>query len=544
MERYKNLVLFVVLLACACVSIGWWCIQGRAVALPDAPDGRVSCVSYAPFHRAGQTPFDKNEFIAPEQIDADLASLSKRFACVRTYSVSQGLDAVPRIAQKYGMQTLMGVWIGRDPVFNEKEIAHAIEVAKNANENNPNSIRAIVVGNEVLLRREQPAAALRAMIERVRNATHLPVTYADVWEFWLKNPELAPAVDFVTIHILPYWEDKPVAIEHAVEHVVSIYNNVQRVFTDKKILIGETGWPSAGRQRWGAVPSQVNQARFFREFLNEAQERALPYNLIEAYDQPWKRALEGTAGGYWGVLDAGTKNEDGHEKFPLQGAVAEDPQWRTHLYLCLGAGALLFSIGLFLRMAIKNAGILFFAGISIATTLLIQWHTVVMASRNLLEWSVSSLYLALAISAALLLALTFVRKMPAHIDKVLAALQLALLFGMAAWCLLLVFDARYRDFPFALYAAPVIGFALRRMSFNPMPAFRSELAHDERRESAFSEPAFLSETKLLAWIILPSALFIAVHETFLNMHALAWSALCLLCGVSVLRSSQNQRAEQ
>ena len=27
-------------------------------------------------------------------------------------------------------------------------------------------------------------------------------------------------------------------------------------------------------------------------------------NLIEAYDQPWKRQLEGTVGGHWGIYDA------------------------------------------------------------------------------------------------------------------------------------------------------------------------------------------------------------------------------------------------
>jgi hypothetical protein len=29
----------------------------------------------------------------------------------------------------------------------------------------------------------------------------------------------------------------------------------------------------------------------------------MPYNVIEAFDQPWKRAQEGTAGGYWGIFD-------------------------------------------------------------------------------------------------------------------------------------------------------------------------------------------------------------------------------------------------
>ena len=37
-------------------------------------------------------------------------------------------------------------------------------------------------------------------------------------------------------------------------------------FPTKEILIGETGWPSKGRMRVGALPSRINQARFDAEF--------------------------------------------------------------------------------------------------------------------------------------------------------------------------------------------------------------------------------------------------------------------------------------
>ncbi len=107
-------------------------------------------------------------------------------------------------------------------------------------------MRAVIVGNEVLLRRELPEAALRAYLERIRAATALPVTYADVWEFWLRHPSLAQAVSFITIHILPYWEDNPVGIEDAVPHVQQVYRRVRAAFPGQEILIGETGWPSEG----------------------------------------------------------------------------------------------------------------------------------------------------------------------------------------------------------------------------------------------------------------------------------------------------------
>ena len=169
----------------------------------------------------------------------------------------------------------------------------------------------------MLLRQEQPASVLATLLKRVKAETGLPVTYADVWEFWLRHPELADDVDFVTIHILPYWEDDPVPAGDGVTHIDAILRMVEAEMPGKTIYIGETGYPSAGKQRERAMPGLVEQAGFIRGFLAYAHERGLDYNVIEAFDQPWKRALEGTVGGYWGVF-----SEDRASKFPLTGPVA------------------------------------------------------------------------------------------------------------------------------------------------------------------------------------------------------------------------------
>ena len=53
----------------------------------------------------------------------------------------------------------------------------------------PDVIIAVVVGNEVLLRGEMTAADLAATIRSVKAQVSVPVTYADVWEYWLRNRE-------------------------------------------------------------------------------------------------------------------------------------------------------------------------------------------------------------------------------------------------------------------------------------------------------------------------------------------------------------------
>src|SRR5690606_18978179 len=139
-------------------------------------------------------------------------------------------------------------WIGSNPTESRKEIESAIGLA-NAY---PETVRAIVVGNEVLLRGDASADTLAGLIRETRQRARVPVTYADVWEFWIRTSSLAKEVDFVTVHILPYWEDEPIGIGRAIDHVRGVLRRVHAAFPEKRILIGEIGWPSAGRAREAA----------------------------------------------------------------------------------------------------------------------------------------------------------------------------------------------------------------------------------------------------------------------------------------------------
>lgn len=318
------------LLAAVLLCVGFWAWRGRDVGLADAPSSPLPCVSYAPF-RGSQSPFDETLVIPPAQIESDLRTLAGMTGCVRIYAVDQGLAAVPAIAERLGLEVLLGAWLGRDPERNAEELSAVVSLANRY----PRTIRSVIVGNEVLLRRELPPARLVAHIREVAAAVPVPVSYADVWEFWLEHPEVAEAVDVLTIHILPYWEDRPVAVETAVDHVAGVLATMRRAFPGKPILIGEVGWPSRGRMRERALPSPANQARFVREILALAARDGLAINLMEGVDQPWKRRLEGTVGGFWGVLD-----EERRAKFPLSGPVAAEPAWRFALVASAAAALL------------------------------------------------------------------------------------------------------------------------------------------------------------------------------------------------------------
>jgi exo-beta-1,3-glucanase (GH17 family) len=222
--------------------VWWWLATPIMLArAPIDPNAKLLCVSYAPF-RDSQTPLQPTTHIPAEQIAQDLAQLAKISDCVRTYSIENGLDQVPAEAAKVGLKVIQGIWLGSDRLKNANQISTAVHLTKQF----PSVITALVVGNEVLLRGEMTTTDLAAIIRSVKAQVTVPVTYADVWEYWLKNREIYDTVDFVTIHILPYWEDFPIRAKFAAIHVNSIRQQMAVTFPGKEILIGETGWPSEG----------------------------------------------------------------------------------------------------------------------------------------------------------------------------------------------------------------------------------------------------------------------------------------------------------
>src|SRR5882757_5991894 len=316
--------LALLLISLGTIAAVWWWLA-TPITLPRAPidpNAKLLCVSYAPF-RDTQTPLLPTTHIAPEQIAEDLAQLAKVTDCVRTYSIENGLDQVPALAAKAGLKVIQGIWLGSNRLKNLTQISTVVGLTKQY----PGTISSVVVGNEVLLRGEMTTADLAAIIRSVKSQVAVPVTYADVWEYWLRNREVYEAVDFVTIHILPYWEDFPIRAKYAAIHVDTIRKRMAVAFPGKEILIGETGWPSAGRMRDAALPSRANQARVVSEILDLAKQENFRVNLIEAYDQPWKRQLEGTVGGYWGLIDSVQRAL----KYPPGVPISNYPSWKLQM---------------------------------------------------------------------------------------------------------------------------------------------------------------------------------------------------------------------
>lgn len=514
-----------ILLALLCA---WFWQKNQNIITPEAilpADNKVQCISYAPYYGKDQTPFKIDTHISTSQIDDDLAKISKISHCVRIYSVGQGLDYVPEAASKIGMKVLLGAWIGWTPADNEKEVNLLIKLAKQY----PETIKGLIIGNEVLLRGEQTEATLQKYIERVKAETKIPVTYADVWEFWLKHKNLAKSVDFVTVHILPYWENDPQPVDHAIQHAGIVMDKISNTF-QKPILIGETGWPSIGRQREESIPSPTNQARYIREFLREADAKHWNYNLIEAVDQPWKRELEGTVGGFWGIY-----NTDLQPKFSYTGPIAERHDGLTPIYFGLTGSAILILISIVIGerrvLALFNMAtlgsligaisVLQFENLSTScgNGELISAFTCVQAAGRplfsviqLLEW----FYFGGAVLVGLIAMLCFpslMFKPSAQSNNIIRIGLLLLLLGAITAGLLLIFDGRYRDFPVV-----IDGFIAIQLSLGLMIA-NVNISYPKQPYMALGLAALM--TAIVCYSFEPT-----------NWNAIYWIAITLLFGVA------------
>lgn len=267
------------------------------------------------------------------RVAADLALLARHTDRLRTYSAAE-LPELPALAMQHGMRLTLGVWLDQRADNNARELAAALEAARSP------AVERVIAGNETQLHQKLAPATLQATLDQLRKGLRVPVSTAEPWHVWLAQPELAHHVDFITVHLLPYWEGVPVDV--ALELALQRYDALRRRFPDKPIVIGEIGWPGHGEPfvspHGRAEASPLAQARFVREFLASAAERRLDYYLMEAIDQPWKRASEGAVGAHWGLFDAARM-----PKFSLAGPLHADPWWQGK---AVAAAALGFIISL------------------------------------------------------------------------------------------------------------------------------------------------------------------------------------------------------
>jgi len=328
-------------------------------------NGRFTGLSFNPY-RAGDSPLE-NRYPGEAEVAEDLKLAATVTGRVRTYSSADISGAIPRLAADAGLKVTAGAWLESNRARNDTEVDALIRNARQYR-----SVERVIVGNESVLRGDLSVDELVQYLRRVRKALRVPVSTAEPWHVWIRNPRLVREVDFITIHLLPYWEGVP--SESAVDFVREQYDKIHRAYPDKRVLIGEVGWPSYGNRLQQAKPSLASEAQFIRGFLNLAMSNRYDYFLMEAFDQPWKREIEGSVGPHWGVF-----NVDRQLKFPLSGPIEENPRWRAQLGLASVLALLPMLVFLWRWSDLRARGQLFYASMiqlvasTLAWTLFAPW---------------------------------------------------------------------------------------------------------------------------------------------------------------------------
>ncbi|CAK0779823.1 Glycoside hydrolase [Azospirillaceae bacterium] len=547
-----------------------WSIPNRSVFVEEPPGGKFKSVSFGPF-RNNQSPLAL-VYPTAEQIEEDIKIIRKQTDGVRTYTSLEGLENVPALARKYGLKVIMGAWLSNITTDNERDVQSVIALA-NAY---PDVITRVIVGNETLLRGELKPQQIATYLRRVRNAIRQPVSYADVWENWLKHPYLAGEVDFVTIHLLPYWEDAYSGVNQATISILRAYRQISDRFPDKPILIGEAGWPTAGRTRGPATPSRVNKARFDSLFVRLAADHGFDYNLIEAFDQKWKIKQEGTVGGRWGLYDA-----DRQPKFEFGTPIVENPAWWKQFLLSFSlaavvtAGVAVFGLPLpstgLAAVAILSQGLAAGWVLALGRALDLPYflHDVFFAFFMLTLQTVASAgMIAATISfwttapppARDAYGIILVADYPwfARIGRL--AMKVLLMIAVI-WSALLIFDGRYRDFPLPAYAAPAFGVlalgVFRLLSCSSgcrlceAFAFAGLFERDIPSAPQTSAPArsWLEVAKRrplesrLALALIAMAVGVIVREGLVNTEATLWSATQVILALPLIATVVCDRTE-
>ena len=506
----------------------FWYILGTGFVLKDGANSfsKLQCVSYAPFGK-DDSPFmmDKGLVISEDLVRKDLQLLSKYTDCIRTYS-TVGLEMIPKIARENNLKMLMGAWVNGDEKPTRLEIDTLIKLAKE----NKDIVKAVIVGNEALLRGDLSDVKLYEYIKEVKAA--LPdtqVTYADVWEYWLKYPKIKEVTDFVTIHILPYWEDDPMEITTAIKHLANVRYEVEGILKTSNILIGETGWPSEGRMREDALPSKTNQAIFVREFVKLAEEKGWNYNIIEAFDQPWKRVSEGAVGGFWGLFD-----KDRLDKNVFTGDVSNFPNYK---YLGFGSLLLIFGFSFLLKnsnISTKRVVLFSFINTIFAVLYMLQMEqfNITVRSSGEVVWATLVLLTHLAIYYFVLLNIVKESKPKiVGIREILTnkifnvdTLPMILFYSSFIFVLIstiiLAFEGRYRNFEIYVFAISAISFVL---------LYGGRFANMEFK--AFEKLSFI--------VLLITSIISFYNEGSLNIFSNIWIIIALIFTYILFQGSKN-----
>uniref|UniRef100_K3WMY5 glucan endo-1,3-beta-D-glucosidase n=1 Tax=Globisporangium ultimum (strain ATCC 200006 / CBS 805.95 / DAOM BR144) TaxID=431595 RepID=K3WMY5_GLOUD len=249
-----------------------------------------------------------------DQIAKELTKLKTITDTIRLYSLTdcnQGTTVVPA-AIKAGLKVSLGLWVGPEASTFAAEKAKFQEILAQDGLINSKDIVGIHVGSEAVYRGDVNTTVAISNFNEIKKlctekGLDIPVTIADIGDIYMQYPELIEAVDVVSANAFPFWEK--IDADKAVDYFYQRYQPLEAAAKakGKEVLIGETGWASAGVHSGASVATPENAALYFHGFYNLAKEHNLKYYYFAGFDEEWKIATSqanATVEAYFGIFKA------------------------------------------------------------------------------------------------------------------------------------------------------------------------------------------------------------------------------------------------
>jgi len=260
----------------------------------DVLSNKMSGVCFSPYENRQKPGY----YITEDQIKNRLATIQPYTEWLRMFSSSKGHENIAKIAKDMGMKTMAGAWINSDKENNEKEIQNLI------NNINNGYVDIAVIGNETIYRDDISESDLIAYIQKVRDAitVDVPISTVEVYYELMQRPQLMKACDVILANAYPFWEGYP--IEYAGLYLKKAYEDLKNSNPNKKVIISETGWPSAGKSIDNALPSKENAMKYFTDTQKWSKNNHIEVFHFSSFDEGWKVTEEGELGANWGLWDS------------------------------------------------------------------------------------------------------------------------------------------------------------------------------------------------------------------------------------------------
>ncbi|CCE65306.1 hypothetical protein TPHA_0K01730 [Tetrapisispora phaffii CBS 4417] len=261
--------------------------------------GAPQAIVYSPYNDDGSCK-------DADTVKTDLNFIaSKGIFQIRVYATDcNSLETVEPVCKDLGIKINQGLWISSAGVDSiDDSLSSLIAYGQS---NNWDVIEYITIGNEAVNSGYCSVSDLIAKIASVKSQLQAAgysgqVTTSEPPVTFINSPELCTSsdIDFVGINPHSYFDANSNAAS-AGSFVKGQYDLTVAACGSKNVVITETGFPSAGNQNGGNIPSKANQLIAVQSILDEMNKQV---TILSTYNDFWKDPGSYGIEQYFGISD-------------------------------------------------------------------------------------------------------------------------------------------------------------------------------------------------------------------------------------------------